>query len=125
MGTTACGVIRSLTAELELRGASMFQALAHEVPWLRDGASQTHAAARRALTDAFTVHILLDETVDWARAFRALLMGVSSAGEEEEGVRRALASMVYAMMKGAGLGVAPARLGTLSLSQVTGHLPRP
>ena len=119
VGASACDALRALTAELGMRGASMFHVLAREVPWLRAGTSFVRApAARLALADAFAVHVVLDEQIDWARTFKALLMAPELRHVEEESIRLALCSMLYTLMKGAGLGVAPAKLACLSFEQV-------
>ena len=155
VGHAASEALRALTSEISMRGASMYHSLLREAPWLASAGqgllsalsssaspSSRHSsvsssssssflrssAARRALTDAFVVHVILDETTDWARAFRAILMegsgGGGGAGAEEEKVEReemirvCLCSMIYSLMKGAGLGIAPNKLSTCSLERL-------
>ncbi len=117
VGAAATSVERSLRSELAMRGASMFQLLAREIPFVLAPYARG-ASARRALTEALTVHVVLDDKGDWARAFRALHMAPSTPYEEEEGARRALVSMLYVLLKGAALGVSTAKLGALSYAQV-------
>lgn len=121
VGAVATSVLCSVRSELAMRGTSMFQRLAREVPFMRS-LSARDASAWQALTTAFTtalaVHVVLDEKSDWARAFRALNMASCTPHEEEEGARRALASMLYVLLKGAALGVSTAKLGTLSYAQI-------
>ena len=121
VGAVATSVLCSVRSELAMRGTSMFQRLAREVPFM-SSPSARDASAWQALTTAFTtalaVHVVLDEKSNWARAFRALNMASCTPHEEEEGARRALASMLYVLFKGAALGVSTTKLGTLSYAQI-------
>ena len=117
VGSSASLVLRSIRSELAVRGASMFQLLTREVPFMLTPFARG-ASARRALTDALTVHVVLDEKGDWARAFRALTMAPSTPYEEEDAARRALVSMLYVVFKGAALGISPAKLGSLTYAQL-------
>lgn len=119
VGAAACTALQALTAELTMRGSSMFHVLRREVPWMRRGCPFVDAPrARRVLVESFAVHVVVDEQVDWARAFRALLMQPMMQHEEEESVRLALCSMLYALVKGAALGIAPVKISALSFEQV-------
>jgi hypothetical protein len=119
VGAAACDTLQALTAELAMRGSSMFHVLQREAPWLRRGCPFVDAPrARRVLVDSFAVHTVVDEQVDWGRAFKALLMQPAMQHEEEECVRLALCSMLYALIKAAALGIAPAKIAALSFEQV-------
>ena len=119
VAAAAVDTLRTLTAELSMRGSSMYHVLLRECPWLLPSSSLVRApAAHTALADSFVVHVVLDETVDWARAFRAVLMPPQSRAEEDNGTRLALCSMLYALLKGAGQTVAASKLTSLAIEQL-------
>ena len=115
----------TFASNFAMRGASMFQLLTHEAPWLLSHLS-VQPSAGPALTECLTVYVAIDDQTDWARAFRALLMPPSSQSQRVLAARRALCSMLYALLKGAAsrssspenLTVSTAKFSALAYEQV-------
>lgn len=114
VGAAAVDTLRTLSAELSMRVSSMYHVLLRECPWLVPTNGLVRAPhADAALSASFVVHVAIDETVDWARAFRAILMQPRTREEDAEATRLALCSMLYALLKGAGLTVAAPKITAL------------
>ena len=118
--------IALIDAEIRLRAASAWLVLQRDVGWLgvADDVACSHLGLG-ALADATTVHFALDEQADWGRAFRQLFLDAQPAAPPTEGVRAAIASMLFALFHNASppLNIKPAKLAALPDAVVVQVLP--
>ena len=116
VGGDAQACLALIDAEIRLRAASAWLVLQRDVGWLgvADDVACSHLGLG-ALADATTVHFALDEQADWGRAFRQLFLEAQPAAPPTEGVRAAIASMLFALFHNASppLNIKPAKLAAL------------
>jgi len=127
VGGCAFSIARQVENELRLRTADLWLQLAKDVGWVAQGQNPACPVSLDSLSDAFTVHLVLNESSDWGRAFRELFLtrdeGMYMEGDRpamHEAICAALASMLFALLHNVRppLGIAPSKFAALSRDAV-------